>query len=493
MADLTLLLLADMHFAAESEPEVRELRRDLAGELVERAVLDANREGGFDALVLLGDMTDSGYPADLGAIEEIVHAAAPDVPRITTAGNHDRDPDLTLSIFSDRPGVHEVKGCRIYTFLDRWDENDVCMRPTEALHRFSEVVRAPTDEPLAVVQHNPIHPPIVSDYPYIPPNRDAIMSAYAQAGVLLSLSGHYHPGQPLCESDGVLYYTCPALSASPFRYALVKLQGREVSVAERQLLLPASPPIFDMHAHTHYAYCGQGVTAPEQVERARTFGLAGLCLTEHADQLYLTGQEYRAGYVYDHPDFWCAPRSEESERMPRYRLEVAPLRSESIRLGLEVELDAAGRVSLREEHSDGWDLLIGAVHWMPGGQEGLSLREAKRLFMRDTERILEWGVDVLAHPFRFFLRRHLEVPGDLYRPVAQLLAGHNVAAEINFHTNEPDPDFFAMCIEEGAKIAFGSDAHEPREGGDFHAHLCILRQAAGREDVDDLTFHGPWP
>jgi len=34
-------------------------------------------------------------------------------------------------------------------------------------------------------------------------NHEAVMRDYAQAGVLLSLSGRHHPGQPLSRADGV--------------------------------------------------------------------------------------------------------------------------------------------------------------------------------------------------------------------------------------------------------------------------------------------------
>jgi len=497
MSELTLLVVGDTHFldSARAEPSdpTRECR--LAGELLQRAVLDARRRGGFDAVVLLGDMVDAGQAPgadrDVAVIEQILHEASADVPRIIVPGNHDGDVELVLSIFSERPGMREVGGYRIYNFADRWDERNVCLRTQDEMQRFAQQARASDDKPLIVVQHNPLHPPIESDYPFMPPNRDAIMSAYSDAGVLLSLSGHYHAGQPLCESGGVLYYTCPALCESPFRYALVRLHGREVDVSEHQLRHQDNPPLFDVHSHTQYAYCGRGVSATEVIRRAGIFGLAGVCLTEHADQLYATRQEHDSGYGGDHPDFWCAPRSNESERMPRYRAEITPLRSDFVKLALEVELDAVGRPTLRQSDRDGWDMLIGSMHWIPGGVSGLSLDEVKRRFMRDTERILRFGVAVLAHPFRFFRRSDLAPPRDLYRPVARLLAQYGAAAEINFHCNQPDPEFFAICIERGVKIALGTDTHELWEAGDLHPHLSVLRAAAGREDVTDLLFPPP--
>jgi putative hydrolase len=76
-------------------------------------------------------------------------------------------------------------------------------------------------------------------------------------------------------------------------------------------------------------------------------------------------------------------------------------------------------------------------------------------------------------------------------PVAELLARSGAAAEINFHNNEPDPEFIAICIERGVKIAFGSDAHALHEVGAFYPHLSVLREAAGRQDIADLLLPKP--
>jgi len=68
----------------------------------------------------------------------------------------------------------------------------------------------------------------------------------------------------------------------------------------------------------------------------------------------------------------------------------------------------------------------------------------ERGFMMVTEKLLQQGVKVLAHPFRFFRRHGMETPRHLFRPMAKLLAAYGVAAELNFHTNEPDPEFFRL-------------------------------------------------
>jgi hypothetical protein len=61
------------------------------------------------------------------------------------------------------------------------------------------------------------------------------MAAYREAGVVLSLSGHYHAGQAAHEVDGVIYYTAPALCEAPFRFAHLHLAGRRVWLQEYAL------------------------------------------------------------------------------------------------------------------------------------------------------------------------------------------------------------------------------------------------------------------
>ena len=160
---------------------------------------------------------------------------------------------------------------------------------------------------------------------------------------------------------------------------------------------------------------------------------------------------------------------------------MLPRRNDFVKIGLEVELDADGALTLHEE--DRWvDLLVGAIHFFKGDTKELSDAEMGRLFMDTCEGLIRGGAKVIAHPWRIFAWSKRRMPTDLYGPLADLLATTGTAAEINFHGNWSDPAFFARCIERGAKITFGSDAHELFEVGSFGPHLEVLRQAAGTSD-----------
>ncbi len=68
----------------------------------------------------------------------------------------------------------------------------------------------------------------------------------------------------------------------------------------------------------------------------------------------------------------------------------------------------------------------------------------------------------------------------------KLLKKHNVAAEINYHTNEPSEEFFSKCIRSGVKISFGSDAHNLYEVGEFYYHLQLLQRCGYDGDIGDI-------
>jgi histidinol phosphatase-like PHP family hydrolase len=307
---------------------------------------------------------------------------------------------------------------------------------------------------------------------------------------MLSLSGHYHPGQPAHALGNTTVYTVPAACETPFRFAHVTVRDREIDVREHGLRME-TPGLVDVHCHTEYAYCATTVAAEANVRVARALGLRRQCLTEHAFQLYFEDRGLAwSGRWQTEPDVvrqaWAAGRG----KMEAYRRFAGSMRSDFVRLGLEVDLLADGALLLADEDRDGWDLLVGCVHYLPGFEKGVTTpAETERLFFDHTARLLEQPIQVLAHPFRFFRRLGAGQPRGLYVPLAGLLAEHGVAAEVNFHTNRPDPRFVAACVERGVKIALGSDSHDLAEVGEFHPHLEVLRRAGVRnEDLPDILY-----
>jgi len=490
-----LLLIADTHYdpTCEVAGDAPDRHVGLGRELAGRAIEDARNRGGFDAVALLGDVINKGTEPHAGAAIEGVFAtiasASDGAPLLAVPGNHDYDGDELPGAVEWTRGVREIGGYRFVCFADTYVDTKYGTR-SDADRRFLRKLAGREGGPIVAVQHNPFCPLIEADYPYMLTNRDEVVSDYAQAGVMLSISGHYHAGQELNRNGGVLYYTAPAISEPPFSYAMVELRGSDVSVERRPLAVEGAPLLVDCHAHTEFAYCSRGLTATELLRRSRLFGLAGQCLVEHAGQLYVSEEDFWAGRTIHEPQLW---RSAPQRRMDAFREAMAPLRGAGVRIGMEVELDRDGHLTLLDEDRDFVDLLVGAVHWLVEDAPGLADGELARAFMRNTEGLLEAGVDVLAHPFRLFRRIGRDVSTELYNPVADALAASGAAAEINFHCNSPEEEFFAACIDRGVKISFATDAHELHEAGALGPHLALLRRAAGQQDVSGLLYYPPAP
>jgi histidinol phosphatase-like PHP family hydrolase len=486
MSEFRLLLIADSHAYTSPQEESPPPRQSLGGaELVVRAIQATRAGGDIDAIILLGDLLNDGLQGaseqTLGQLKAALDKFAANVPLLVVPGNHDGPADRILRVFGQTPGARQIGPYRFYLFVDRYGEGDFATRSGIERAAFLKWAEQPGG-PIVAIQHNPMNPLIAGDYPYMLTNREQVMEDYEKAGVLLSLSGHFHEGQPLSRASGVNYYTCPALCEEPFGFALALLDGQQVRIQPMRLAWGPELPLVDYHCHTEFAYCGEGITAQEIIQRGRLMGLAGLCLVEHAPQLYCSQDDFWNARHISQPAVW---RNADRTRMLQFRHRMEGLRSDFVRIGLEVECDAQGQLTLHED--DRWvDLLVGAVHWIPEDPAKLSDEQLAQAFLRTTQGLLDGGVDILAHPWRLFSRGKRTVPKELYGQLADMLARTGVAAEINFHKNENDPAFFTECIRRGVKIAFGSDTHMLHQTGALAAHLNCLQQAAGTSDPQRL-------
>lgn len=475
--ELTIVAVADTHYARQFSPEARAplAASALAIEWVTRAVAEARRVAKPDVLVLLGDLlNDHGTPGAAQEREEFAAALRElRIPFIVVPGNHDGDPQATLRAFGQQVGACRVQGRMFYTFADPYAEGDTMRRLPGALEEF---LRAAEGQGAVVLQHSPLYPEIDStQYPYMPLNAGEIAAAYEKAGVTVSLSGHYHAGTAAAERNGVTYLTCAALTATPFAFYLVRVAGKAVRIERRQLSIAPAEGLVDVHVHSPFGYCAVDVNPPAALRRAELLGLRGITCVEHAGQLYLTNEEYWSHRHVDDPDAIRRALGGPTDRMARFRAEIGAQRSERLFMGIEVEVDCAGRLNLPEEERGGWDVVLGAVHWLPASATTRTREEVERGFMTATEQLVTQGITALAHPLRLFYQKKLTEPEHLYRPLARMLKAHGVAAEINYHLNATPREFFEVCMEEGVALAVGSDGHNLAESCDLLPHLEMLR------------------
>jgi len=477
MTTLKLLLIADIHYSGAKDNSgitPRERKTTYGCEFLDRIRTALLREGMPDGIVLLGDVindgTDSRALNDLKQVKQKLDEFG--IPLISLPGNHDGDYKRFFTVFSKQTGPNFLKDYILFIFADQYQKGDFAYRNRQDLELLSKTRKKHPDKKIIVLQHNPVQPEIASEYPFNLVNAAETSDVYRRNKVLLSISGHYHPGIPeLTRKNNVAYLTAPALCEAPFSYLLLRITENRISVSQKRL--KNDDGLADNHCHTEFAYCGEDVTIKTVIERAKLFGLERVCFTEHAGQLYLSEKDYWSGRYFHEPSLL---RNKADNRMDAYRRKVLKARSPFSRFGLEVEIDKNGKMTLLPDDANGWDLLVGAVHYLPPEAINGSARQLQRAFLRTCESLLENGVDVLAHPFRFFRRGGLPVPKELYRPLAGMLKNFGAAAELNFHTNQPDPRFFQTCLDEGVKISLATDSHNLLEAGDLRPHLDFLKR-----------------
>ena len=208
----------------------------------------------------------------------------------------------------------------------------------------------------------------------------------------------------------------------------------------------------------------------------------GISLVEHAGHLYTTKEIYLSDEYLEAPEVVF---DDKNNRMDDYISYIGRFKADGVKLGLEVEVFSDGNITLNEVHAGYWDILIGAVHFMPGRYKD----DYVSGFLWTLEAFANAGVDILAHPFRIFSWQGVQVPRKLYEPTIEILKKSGMAAELNFHYNSPDEEFFKMCIEEGVKISLGSDAHSVYEVCDLAEHFRLLRSICGSADLEKVLYY----
>ena len=424
---LTILAMTDLHYLPrlrEDRPEPSRVYR-LALEWTVRAIREARRVSTPDVIVILGDLLEDGAApgaeADAAALAAAVREAG--LPVIVAPGNHDIEAARLLRLFGDHAGAHRIKGYLLYSFADSYAADNTCTRPRESIEQFLD---EPSSGPVIAIQHSPIYPPVdSSEYPYMPANVPEIMESYRRKNVLLSLSGHFHAGQAPAQKDGTTYLTCaslvcPAVSVSPDPGAGARgadrAQAASIGAGARA----------DRRARAHALRLLRGGRASRagaradrvaRAERRRVRGARGPALPFRGR---LLAPRARREPRRD-------PAGAEAREGPHRRVPVGHGASSgppSLAVGLEVECDRDGKLNLLDEDRAGWDVLLGALHWLPSNLPSKTPAKFAASFMTVTEQLVSQGIHVLAHPFRIFQQEHIPVPAELHRPLARLLKEH---------------------------------------------------------------------
>ncbi|MCJ7550908.1 MAG: metallophosphoesterase [Anaerolineae bacterium] len=485
---ITIAVLTDVHYGAGST--IAQRRSEIADILLLRAVHRLNRLIHPDITVVLGDLVDDGASPDtpqrLASVREILDVLIS--PHIVIPGNHDGDTDAFYRVFDRPEEIVDIGGVRFLPFIDQEEPGynaSRCRRDIQRLRR----ARAETTGPIVALQHVCLTPPNQTDSPYNYTNAPEIIEAMGDAGVELSISGHHHAGAPLVKNGTTSFVTAPSLCEAPFLFVTVTLDQGQVTLERHQLAMPEHLGLVDRHVHTQLAYCSEDMRVDRAIALAKDFGLAGIGFSEHSGQLYFD----RDGYW----DWWgqwahvgLAGARDQDYRVPAYLDLKQRYQAEGVAFGVEADIDYHGNLILRPEDRSHFDHILGAIHRTPSLRRPPPPCETLEAeFMVLLERLLGHDIDVLAHLFRLFRRSGYGPPEKLFRPTAELLQQHDIAVEINYHTNEPPIEFIRMCLDLDVKFSFGGDAHNLYEIGEFADHLKLLTDAGFDGDLADILCH----
>lgn len=479
-----IAVIADLHRQSYDPGGAAQRQGYFADVFLLRTVRRLNRFIRPDVTLALGDLVDepgsAGNEAYLDGLRRILELL--ESPCIVLPGNHDPAPDLFYRIMPRPPERLDVKGVRFLPFADLQTEGYNARRSAPDIARFA-AARRDFDGPIVTVQHVPLFPPGRSDCPYNYTNAPEIIAAMRAHGVNFTISGHYHKGLEL-EDSGMSFIASPALCEAPFQFLAADMHDGLIDITRHALANPAELGLTDFHVHTPYAYCNENMDVCRSLKLGKLFGLKHMVFTEHSGHLY-----------FDKSDYWSGNFLRGAAPLPHDRVsdcftDTARLDPSFAAAAMELDCGLDGLPVVHPAHLQSMRLPIGAVHFLPGlpapQPDPAKLQDE---FLGMLNRFLRSGIVSLAHPLRIFQKNRLPPPVAIYPQLVKLLRENQVAAELNFHTNNPAPEFFRMCIAQGVKITFGSDAHNLYEIGEFYPHLRFLREDCGYDgDLSDILL-----
>jgi len=283
----------------------------------------------------------------------------------------------------------------------------------------------------------------------------------------------------------------PEFCRSPFETTVAEIAADgTIRTSTVPMTVEPVPGLTDFHVHTRLAYCSENMDIPKALEIAKLSNVETVAFVEHSGHLYFSKEDYWAGrYVWRTRN--TASGCAVCDRMGGYEETIREeAKAGKFLHGFELDVDRNGEIILDEVDRRLAQVRLGAVHHLA---EKCDHHIANRQFMLCTESLLDYGVHILAHPFRIFAWAGLSKPKELYEPVAELLRRSGTAAEINFHCNSPEPEFFELCLEKGVKLALGSDSHNLYEVGFFLPHFRFLAELGVTGRLDEVLYRFPQP
>ena len=274
--------------------------------------------------------------------------------------------------------------------------------------------------------------------------------------------------------DVVFHWNSDVKDVVEFSAPLFKVLLNDTQVLE--LGIPDIPNLTDFHVHTKFAYCSENMDVNRAIAIAKQAGVKYINFSEHSGHLYFSPQEYWPNlYLWNN-------RNIKEDKTLNYQNFINEYEAKGFCFGSELDVDNQLNV-IDITNIPGFR--VGAIHFL---QEGLTFEEKQQEYLKKLDALLQSKIDILAHPFRVFLKSKLPMPKDIYHEVADKLVKYNVAAEINFHTNKPVPEFIDLVLKKGGKISFGTDSHNLYEVGYLRPHYDFCKSLGIEGKLDELLL-----
>ncbi|NOY74560.1 MAG: hypothetical protein GXP32_02050 [Kiritimatiellaeota bacterium] len=217
--------------------------------------------------------------------------------------------------------------------------------------------------------------------------------------------------------------------------------------------------------------------------------LDGVVITDHTFAIYFPPDVAWARAYMSDSSVFDAHKDFGAERLESYLASIEALRGKGPRVGLETEIMCDGRFTFDPAYRERLDVLIGSVHFLPFEVNAGKL-EIFDMWRKNTSELINSGIDVLGHPFRF-IANHIAVSEEVIADVVDEAVSAGVALELNSHCEvDADSMMLRKLAEKGGKLAFSTDAHRRDEFGVFTHHEKKM-SAAGTTMADFKIFPEP--
>jgi len=478
-----IAVISDIH--AGQDTSILTQRGHFEEILLLRTVRRLNRTVKPDITIIAGDLLENGNSND--AIEQSIRLREIidmlNSPTIIIRGNHDLPAEEFYKIFGPMPDYVDINRCRFIPFDDHELPDFNAKRTNFDIERMKNAAKGFKGQVICV-QHVPLFPQGEVDCPYSIVNSTEVIAAMKKFGINLSISGHWHEGFDLIKNQSTGFCAAPALYKEPFRFLEINLNDDEIKTTTHQLKIPEQPGLVDCHIHTQLAYCSENMDIEKTLRLARVLGLGGVIFTEHSSQLYFTQKQIENKLFFTKG---LKAAAFKDDRMSKYFKALKKANIPSKAIGMEIDCDHQGRLILKNKHAGKVKFKMAAIHNLEEFSEYQpDQQKAYDEFLDKTEKFLQAGAKVLAHPFRVFSKTNQILDSSFYLSLAELLKKYSAAAELNFNHQRPRREFTKICLAQGVKISLGSDCHNLCQVGELNPHLDFLADCGFNGDLKDI-------